>query len=186
MSISKQPSSLAAMSWRKRVRNFFRRRVTIDRTARLTPKHNIRLGRRALICEYVIIRAGDAPVLIGAFSQIGPFTVILAGSGVSIGEAVMIGPHCVLAAGNHDYRQLDLRMRSAGALSRGPIVIEDDVWIGANVTITDGVRIGQGAVVGANAVVTRDVDPFDIVAGVPARVIGNRKQLAEERLESAA
>ena len=173
-------------SWRKRLRNLFRRRVTIDRTARLSPKRNITLGLRALICEYVIIRAGDAPVTIGAFSQIGPFTVILAGSGVTIGEAVMIGPHCVLAAGNHDYRQLETRMRSAGALSRGPIVIGDDVWIGANVTITDGVRIGQGAVIGANAVVTRDVAPFDIVAGVPARVIGNRKEIGKQSLASAA
>lgn len=168
----------ASIPWRKRLRNLFRRRVTIDRTARLSHRRNIMLGRRALICEYVIIRGGDAPVSIGAFSQIGPFTVIFSGSGVSIGEAVMIGPHCVIASGNHDYRQTDTRMRSAGNLTDGPIAIGDDVWIGANATITDGVTIGRGAVVGANAVVTKNVAPFDIVAGVPARVIGNRLTMA--------
>ncbi len=150
---------------RRRVRNLFRRRVQVDRTARLSPRRQIRLGKRVAIQEYVIIRAGDNAVEIGPFSQVGPFTVILSGSGVSIGANVMIGPHCVLAAGNHDYRQLARPMRFAGDLSRGPIVIEDNVWVGANVTITDGVRIGRDAVVGANSVVTKDVAPFDIVCG---------------------
>jgi galactoside O-acetyltransferase len=57
---------------------------------------------------------------------------------------------------------------------RGPIVVGDDVWIGANATVLRGITIGRGAVVGANSVVTRDVAPFSIVGGVPARVIGHR------------
>jgi acetyltransferase-like isoleucine patch superfamily enzyme len=114
---------------------------------------------------------------IGRYCQIGPFTVILAGSGVRIGDNVMIGPHCVLAAGNHDYMQLDRPMRFAGSLSDGPIVIDSNVWVGANVTITDGVHIGHDAVIGANAVVTEDVAPYDIVGGVPARVLANRRDL---------
>ena len=55
-------------------------------------------------------------------------------------------------------------------------MIGDDVWIGAHCTITDGVTIGEGAVVGANSVVTRDVPAYAIVAGVPARVIGDRRK----------
>ena len=58
----------------------------------------------------------------------------------------------------------------------GEIVIEDDVWIAANCTITPGTRIGHGAVVGAGAVVTRDVEPYAIVGGVPAHVIGSRRK----------
>ena len=163
---------------RKRVRNWLRPRVSVDRTAKLAPKRMVRLGRRAMICEFVIIRAGSVGVDIGQFSQVGPFTVILGGSGVRIGDNVMISPHVCIAAGNHDYRQVGKPMRFAGDLTKGPVVIEDNVWIGANVTITDGVRIGRDAVVGANSVVTKDVAPYDIVAGVPARVIGNRLERA--------
>ena len=56
-----------------------------------------------------------------------------------------------------------------------PIVIDDDVWIGSNCTITAGVHIGTGSIVGANSVVTKDVPPYSIVGGVPATVIGTRK-----------
>lgn len=149
----------------------------IHPTAQLDRRELVRIGHKAEIQDYVIIRTHENPVVIGAFCQINPFTVIYGGSGVYIGDNVMIAPHCMIAAGDHDFRQLDRPIRFAGSLSKGPIVIEDNVWIGANCTITDGVRIGRDAVVGAGSVVTRDVAPFDIVAGVPARVIGNRKTL---------
>ena len=166
---------MALTSWWSRVRTgMTRARFTVDRTARLSNRRMIKLGHRALVCEYVIIRAGDAPVEIGAFSQVGPFTVILGGVGVRIGDNVMIGPHCCIAAGSHDHVQVARPMRFAGNLAKGPIVIEDNVWIGANVTLTDGVRIGRDAVVGAGSVVTKNVGPYEIVGGVPARVLGNR------------
>lgn len=69
-------------------------------------------------------------------------------------------------------------MRFAPALTKGPTVIEDNVWIGSHCVVTDGVKIGKEAVIGAGSVVTKDVQPFDIVAGVPARVIGNRLKSA--------
>jgi galactoside O-acetyltransferase len=167
---------------RKKVRKLFGIHYTIDRTARLHDRRVIRLAKGALITEGVIIRAHEHLVSVGEHSQIGPYTVILGGVGVTIGNMVMIGPHCVLAAGSHDFVQTEKPMRFAGNLARGPIVIEDDVWIGANCTITDGVRIGRGAVVGANSVVTRDVAPYDIVGGAPARAIGNRL----EKIKAAA
>ena len=179
------PSSRWA-TFRKKVRNALRPRVSIDRTAKLSGRKFIRLGRRALVCEYVIIRAAETGVEIGQFTQVGPFTVILGGSGVRIGDNVLIGPHVCIAAGNHDYRQVDRPMRFAGDLSAGPVVIEDNAWVGANVTITDGVRIGRDAVVAANSVVTRDVKAYDIVAGVPARVIGNRLENARARTAAKA
>lgn len=159
---------------RNRLRALMRRRVCVHRTAILPGRKMIRLGLRALICEYVVVRPGDVPIEIGKYTQVGPFTVIFGGTGVRIGDNVMIGPHCCIASGNHDHHQLDRPMRFAGNLSDGPIVIEDNVWIGANVTITDGVHIGHDAVIGAGSVVTKDVVPFDIVGGVPARVIGSR------------
>ena len=81
----------------------------------------------------------------------------------------------VLRAANHCFDSLEKPIMLQGHLY-GEIVIEDDVWIAANCTITPGTRIGHGAVVGAGAVVTRDVEPYAIVGGVPARVIGSRRK----------
>lgn len=156
------------------------RTYIIRPTAKLEPRRRIKIGHKALICDYVIIHSPENPVVIGAYCQINPFTVIYGGSGVYIGDNVMIAPHCMIAAGDHDFRQIEKPIRFAGNLSKGPIVIEDNVWIGANCTITDGVHIGRDAVVGAGSVVTRNVAPYDIVAGVPARVIANRKDMARE------
>lgn len=138
-------------------------------------KSLIRIDKTAEIKDYVIIQTHDQAVEIGSYTQINPFTVIYGDGGVVIGKNVMIAPHCMIATGNHDFRQTKIPMRFAGSISKGPIIIEDDVWIGANCTITDGVKIAQGAVVGANSVVVHDVNAYDIVAGVPAKVIGNRK-----------
>lgn len=151
----------------------------IHETACLEKRNLIRIKRRAEIQDHVIIRTFVNPVLIGEYTQINPFTVIYGGSGVNIGDNVMIAPHCMIAAGNHDYKQTDKPIRQAGNLTRGPINIEDGVWIGANCTITDGVTIGHDAVVAANSVVTKDVAPYDIVGGVPAKVIANRKELSQ-------
>lgn len=155
----------------------WRKRVIIHKTARLERTSLIKLGNKVEINDYVIIRTSVNQVVIGDFTQINPFTVIYGGSGVVIGKNVMIAPHCMLAAGDHDYKQTEIPIRFAGNISNGPIIIEDNVWIGANCTITDSVRIGRDAVVAANSVVTKNIAPYDIVGGVPARVIGNRKNL---------
>ena len=115
-------------------------------------------------------------VLMGEGSSISD-NCFLNGSeaGISIGNKVMIAPNCVLVAFDHGYRDLGIPMIDQPC-ENDPIVIEDDVWIAANCTITKGVRLGKGCIVGANSVVTKDVAPFAIVAGVPARVIGDRKK----------
>jgi acetyltransferase-like isoleucine patch superfamily enzyme len=136
----------------------------------------ITIKENAEIHDYVIIKTFTNPVVIGKNTQLNYFTVIYGGSGVYIGDNVMIAPHCMIASGNHDYIQTKTPMRFSGSISKGPIIIEDDVWIGANCTITDGVVIGKGAVVAANSVITKNVAPYDIVGGVPARIINNRMQ----------
>lgn len=147
----------------------------VDKTAILEKKELVIIKEYAEIKEYVIIKTYENPVVIGKYTQLNPFTVIFGGSGVYVGDNVMIAPHCMIASGDHDFRQLEKPMRFAGNLTKGPIIIEDNVWIGANVTITDGVKIGRDSVIAANSVVTKDVAPFDIVGGVPAKVIGNRQ-----------
>jgi acetyltransferase-like isoleucine patch superfamily enzyme len=146
----------------------------IHSTAKLENRKLVKIGKFSEIQEYVIIRTFKSHVNIGKYSQINPYTVVYGESEIEIGDNVMIAPHCMIASGNHDYRQLDKPMRHGGELSKGKIVIEDGVWIGANSTITDGVNIGHDAVISANSVVISNVKPFDVVGGVPAKFISNR------------
>lgn len=140
-------------------------------------KKNIIASKSSLIAEYAILRAPQSIIEIGDFSQIGPFSVLLSGEyGIKIGKYVMIGPNCVIAAGNHEFRDLSKPMRFSGSFSAGPIIINDDVWIGANCTIGDNVIIGKGVIIGANSYVNKNIEDYSIVGGVPARYISNRKE----------
>lgn len=95
------------------------------------------------------------------------------GGCIRIGNNVLIGPNVVLRASNHKYSDLNTPIRQQGH-KPGYIIIEDDVWIGANAVVLPGVKIGKGAIVGAGAVVTKDVKTYSIVGGVPARWISTR------------
>ena len=97
------------------------------------------------------------------------------GGEIGIGNDVLIGPNSVVRACNHVYDRVDIPIREQG-YSSGRIIIEDDVWIGSNVVITPDVVIGKGAIVAAGAVVVHDVSSYDIVGGVPAVTIGNRRK----------
>lgn len=93
---------------------------------------------------------------------------------VTIGSDVMMGPYCMIIAMNHSFEDTMAPMNTQGFDEPQRVVIEDDVWMGACVIVTAGVRIGRGSVIGAASVVTKDVPPFSIVAGVPGRVIRSR------------
>ena len=149
----------------------------ICNTAIINNSDLVKLKPTSEIQDYVIIRISENPLTLGEHSQINPFCVIYGNSGVYIGDNVMIAPHCTIAAGNHNHKQIEIPMRHIKGYSTAPIIIEDDVWIGANCTITDGVKISKGAVIGANSVVTKNVNSYDIVAGCPAKIIGNRTHL---------
>lgn len=104
---------------------------------------------------------------IGKNSSVAPFTII--------GDDVMMGPEVIMYSRNHDISRVDIPMRKQGFKSFEPITICDDVWIGRRVIILPGVTIGRGSVIGAGAIVCKDVAPYMIVAGNPAKVIKNRK-----------
>ena len=93
---------------------------------------------------------------------------------VTIGNDVMMGPECMMFTSNHGMSDLTVPMWRQKSTEPRPIVIEDDVWIGARVTILPGVHVGKGSVIGAGAVVTHDVEPYTIVGGNPAKMIGRR------------
>ena len=99
---------------------------------------------------------------------------------VSIGKYVNMGPEVYIYTTNHGYDRIDIPMQQQGYTVEKPVVIEDDVWIGSRVTILPGVHIGQGAIIGASAVVTHDVEPFTIVAGNPAKLIRRRNAAVDK------
>lgn len=108
---------------------------------------------------------------IGFRSRIGP--VNSSGGKLVIGNGVQIGPETVILTGGHTYERRDIPFLQQPYFFSS-VVIGDDVWIGTKVIILPGVNIGNGAVVGAGAVVTKNVDPYTVVAGVPAKVIKER------------
>jgi maltose O-acetyltransferase len=106
---------------------------------------------------------------IGDHSCIGPNAQLEPGGGLVIGEYVIMGPEVVILTGSHRYDDVTRPIQLQGS-RLDPVIIEDDVWIGARVIILPNVRIGRSSIIGAGAVVTKDVPPFSVVAGNPAKV----------------
>lgn len=102
--------------------------------------------------------------------------LIDARGGVEIGDHVMIGPYAVIFSSNHAYEQTGIPMATLDHVM-APVKIGNDVWIGSHAVITGGVTIGNGAVISAGAVVVNDVEDYQIVGGIPARVLSNRKMI---------
>jgi len=105
--------------------------------------------------------------------------MITAPTTVSVGNDTLLGPGVIINSGNHGIADPDATIRSQGHETR-PISIGDDVWLGARSCVLAGVTIGNGAVVGAGAVVTRDVAPHAVVGGIPARSITTRRSDGRE------
>lgn len=158
-----------------------------DPTAHISPLADIEpskrgsrylIGAGTMIDAFVKIKpaGGSGDVLIGKDTAINSGTVIYSGNGVRIGDAVLIAANCTLAATNHEFSDPDRRIRDQGFQpSRGGIVIEDDVWLGANVVVLDGAVIGKGAIIAAGSVVNGPVEPYSIYAGTPATKRGSRR-----------
>jgi maltose O-acetyltransferase len=144
--------------------------VRLRGRARVENHGRIELGDRVLIDGRTVLVELVAHK--GAMLTVGQSTYINYGTSISAHDRVSIGRHCQI--GNYtlimdnDYH--DMRDHLQLGASK-PIEIEDDVWIGARVTVLKGVRIGAGSVIGAGAVVTKDVPPRCFAAGVPAKVV---------------
>lgn len=125
---------------------------------------NVNIGKRAEI---------GYGLSIGSNSGIGRDSIIQ--GDVTIGDGVMMGPECIIYTKNHEFSDVTVPMFRQGTSEVRPVIISDDVWIGARVTILPGVNIGTGSIIGAGSVVTKDVPEYAIVGGNPARVIKYRK-----------
>ena len=132
------------------------------------------LGDGAMISRGCLLSAKEGPISIASRATLGAHCVLYSFGGIEIGADTMIAANCYIGGGNYDARgRADIPMHKQPLPGRG-VVIEEDCWIGAGVTVVDGVRIGAGSVVGAGAVVLRDVPVGIIVGGVPARPLGSR------------
>lgn len=146
------------------------RKAEIQLTKRLT------IGKNTRISSFVKLKINDGVIKIGKNCTINSFCFLYGDEGgLEIGDNVLISPGVGIFPSNYKYTDKNKLIIDQGVTSKG-IKIEDDVWIGSNSTILDGVTIGKGSVVGAGSVITHNVPPFSVVFGVPARVIRKRGQ----------
>ena len=141
----------------------------------------IKLGNRVTIGKYAIIRPSNiygGPIgeglTMGDNSNIGPYNYIGCSGKITIGNNVMLAPRVSIYAENHVFDHPEILIRDQG-VEKKEVIIEDDCWIAANSILLAGVTIGKGSVVAAGSVVTENVPPYSVVAGVPAKWIKSRK-----------
>jgi acetyltransferase-like isoleucine patch superfamily enzyme len=169
----------------------------IESNVRWQVPRRIRLGRRVMIGEgcfldahsstghvvldddvwlsrgCCVIAYRDAEVRIGSKTYVGHHCLFYGHGGIAVGRDVLMANNVQLICGNHTFARRDVPIR-AQPTEEKPIVIGDDVWLGASAIILGGVTVGEGSVVSAGAVVTHDLPPYSIARGVPARVVGER------------
>lgn len=140
----------------------------------------VELGDQVMLFDEIIIEIlSGGGLIIGADTAIQPrchFTTGIAS--IRIGKGVQIAPQCAFYSYDHGTLP-DRLIRNQPLQSKGPIIIEDDAWIGFGVIVLSGVHIGKGAVIGAGSVVTRDVPDGAVAAGSPARVVKMRSELSD-------
>jgi len=141
---------------------------------------NCTVGRDTVIMCTGVVRRKGVGLRLGDHSAIGPQSFLGAQGGIAIGSDVIMGPGVRIFSENHEFADVTVPIRAQGE-RREAVMIEDDCWIGAGVTILDGVTIGRGTVVAAGAVVTHSLPPYSVVAGVPARALKNRRGISGKK-----
>lgn len=134
----------------------------------VSPINNFHLGANSCIEEFCVVDNGVGDIEIGNNTLIGLRNTLI--GPIKIGNNVILAQNIVLSGLNHGYKDLNLPIREQKVNTK-EIIIDDDSWIGANSTIVAGVHIGKHAIVAGGSVVTKDVPPYTIVAGNPAKVI---------------
>jgi len=163
------PAFVRTIIYRLRFRAFVSPRAEVDLSDRLI------LGKGTEIASFCKIKALDGPLHMGDHCSIGSGCFLSSGTaGIQIGSHVMIGANTVVVANNHRYDRIDVPMKQQGLNSVG-VVIEDDVWIGANCSVMDGAHIETGAVIAAGSAVSGRIPARRIAAGSPARIIFERR-----------
>lgn len=158
------------------------RGATLGRGVKIGPRAMIRKPWNVRMGDYSIVEANayfnvakeSGSVTVGERSFVGYGAELNSIQGIEVGDSVLIAPYCFISDHNHRYLKGKPIARQGCDAER--VVIESDVWLGCGVVVLMGVRIGEGAVVGAGAVVTKDVGPYSVCVGAPARCIGLRTE----------
>ena len=136
------------------------------------------LGAHSVIDSFVKVKpaGGSGDLIIGSYCTINSGCVLYTGNGIRIGDKVAVAANCTFAPVNHAYLDKSRFIREQGfLLSRGGVVVEDDVWIGANCVLLDGAVLRQGCVLAAGTVVRTEIPAYTVWAGEPPRQIGQRQ-----------
>lgn len=144
--------------------SLIRRRTRME----VLPFQGFSIGKNSTIEDFCFVNNGKGAVSIGDGSRIGISNTLI--GPIRIGNNVILAQNVVVSALNHGYENPDVPIRLQPCTTR-PVTIDDDCWIGANVVITSGVKVGKHSVVAAGSVVTKEVPAYCIVAGNPARII---------------
>lgn len=136
--------------------------------------NKIKLDNLVSLDSGLIIRTHDGgQIEIGEHTYIGPYTSLVCHGKIKIGKDCRIASHTSICAHNYNIGDTTKKIREQGVNFKG-ITIEDDCWLGSGVRVVDGVTIAKGSVIGAGAVVTKNIPPYSIAVGVPAKVISKR------------
>ena len=152
------------------------RNLRVDSGVTILGFENISLGDNISIMKNSYIYAHDGGELtIGDNFTLNSNSQLGASFGkIIIGSDCAIAPNCILRASNHRFDNPDIPFRKQGH-TYGEIILEDDIWIASNCVITPDTVIGKSSIIGAGSVVTKDIEPYSIVGGVPAKLIRKRK-----------
>jgi acetyltransferase-like isoleucine patch superfamily enzyme len=160
------------MTLRHPARIFLGDRVAIDDHCMVDAGGGeIRVGDDVIVSRNCVLQAKTGPLTIGNRTDIGCNAVLSAISGIEIGESVLLAANVYIGGARYGTDRSDIPFMDQGSYSRGPVSIGSGSWLGAGATVLDGVRVGAMCVIGAGAVVTRDVPDGGAVAGIPARRI---------------
>ena len=138
------------------------------------PQSEIRIGNDVHISRGTILLAGVGKIIIDERVSIGARSFIYGYGGVEIGKDSLLADHVRVMAGNHRYKDASKLIRLQGTWVK-KTTIGQDVWLGSSVIVLGGVTVGDGAVVGAGGVVTKDIPDYSIAVGAPAKVVGKRE-----------
>jgi acetyltransferase-like isoleucine patch superfamily enzyme len=142
--------------------------------AKGSSNRGIEIGHRVFLGRGTILSCKEGDIVLGDHTNLGFHCEIFSGSSVIVGSHGLFAAQAYLVGGGHEFERDDVAVIDQPRSSRG-IVLGDNVWLGAGARVLDGVRLGHGVVVGANAVVTEDLPDGAIAAGVPARVLRLRQ-----------